>query len=59
MSFSNDEMDEIINDFITEASEGLDALDQKFIELEKKPGDTTLLNDIFRSIHTIHRRRPQ
>ncbi|MBI5826584.1 MAG: chemotaxis protein CheA [Deltaproteobacteria bacterium] len=53
MSFSNNEMDEIINDFITEASEGLDALDQKFIELEKKPGDTTLLNDIFRSIHTI------
>ncbi len=53
MSFSNNEMDEIINDFITEASEGLDILDQKFIELEKKPGDTTLLNDIFRSIHTI------
>src|SRR3972149_9552623 len=48
-----DEMDDIINDFITEATEGLDLLDQKFIELEKPPGDTALLNEIFRSIHTI------
>ncbi len=46
-------MDEIINDFITESNEGLESLNQKFVELEKKPGDTTLLNDIFRSIHTI------
>ncbi|MBI2413284.1 MAG: chemotaxis protein CheA [Deltaproteobacteria bacterium] len=46
-------MDDIINDFIAEASEGLEALDQKFVELEKNPGDTGLLNDIFRSIHTI------
>src|SRR3990170_2709098 len=48
-----DEMDDIINDFIAEASEGLELLDQKFIELEKTPGDTALLNEIFRSIHTI------
>lgn len=53
MSFSSNEMEDIINDFITEASESLDALDQKFVELEKKPDDTTLLNDIFRSVHTI------
>ncbi|HAO93655.1 MAG: hypothetical protein A2X99_06540 [Deltaproteobacteria bacterium GWB2_55_19] len=46
-------MDDIVNDFIAEASEGLESLDQKFIELEKNPGDTGLLNDIFRSIHTI------
>jgi len=53
VSFPMDEMDDIINDFITEATEGLDLLDQKFIELEKSPGDTALLNEIFRSIHTI------
>lgn len=53
MSFPSDEMDDIINDFIAEASEGLESLDQKFVELEKNPGDTGLLNDIFRSIHTI------
>ncbi len=49
----SNEMDDIVNDFISEAAEALDSLDQKFIELEKNPGDTTLLNDIFRSIHTI------
>lgn len=53
MSFSENEMDEIINDFIAESSESLITLDQKFIELEKSPGDTVLLNDIFRSIHTV------
>ena len=53
MSFSGIEMDEIVNDFITESSESLEALGQKFIELEKNPGSTGLLNDIFRSVHTI------
>lgn len=53
MSFENNEMDDIINDFLTEASESLEQLDQKFMDLEKQPNDTALLNDIFRSIHTI------
>ncbi len=53
MSFPSEEMDDIINDFLAEASESLEQLDQKFMELEKQPGDTALLNDIFRSIHTI------
>jgi two-component system chemotaxis sensor kinase CheA len=53
MSFPNEEMDDIINDFLAEASDSLEQLDQKFMDLEKKPDDTALLNDIFRSIHTI------
>ena len=53
MSFESNEMDDIINDFLTEASESLEQLDQKFMDLEKQPNDTALLNDIFRSIHTI------
>lgn len=53
MSFPTDEMDDIINDFLAESSESIEQLDQKFMELEKQPGDTALLNDIFRSIHTI------
>ncbi len=52
MAFSSNEMDEIINDFVTESTEALESLSQKFVELEKRPGDTTLLNDIFRSVHT-------
>ncbi len=47
------EMDDIINDFIVEAGETLDGLDRKFLALEKSPRDSTLLNDIFRSMHTI------
>lgn len=53
MSFPTDEMDDIINDFLAEASESLEQLDQKFMDLEKQPNDPALLNDIFRSIHTI------
>mgnify|MGYP001588623636 CR=1 FL=1 len=50
---SLNEMDDIINDFIVEAAETLDGLDRKFLALEKSPRDSTLLNDIFRSMHTI------
>lgn len=53
MGIVDNEMDEIINDFIAESSEALESLDQKFMDLEKNPSDTKLLNDIFRSVHTI------
>ncbi|MBI5969913.1 MAG: chemotaxis protein CheA [Deltaproteobacteria bacterium] len=53
MTFSSNEMDEIVGDFIVESSESLESLDQKFIGLEKNPRDSVLLNDIFRSVHTI------
>jgi two-component system chemotaxis sensor kinase CheA len=46
-------MDDIINDFIIESTESLELLDSKFVELEKNPDDDVLLNDIFRSVHTI------
>lgn len=48
-----DEMEEIINDFVTETEEVLDALDGKFVELESRGSDPDLINDIFRSVHTI------
>ncbi len=49
----NDEMDEIISEFITEAEESLDRIEPLFVELEQKGEDVDLLNDIFRSMHTI------
>jgi len=49
----NDEMDEIISEFITEAEESLDRIEPLFVELEQKGEDKDLLNDIFRSMHTI------
>jgi len=49
----NDEMEEIIQEFITEAEESLDKIEPRFVELEQKGQDTNLINDIFRSMHTI------
>ena len=49
----SDEMDEIIADFLTEAEEMLDKVDPLFVELEAKGEDSDILNNIFRSVHTI------
>jgi len=49
----NDEMEEIIQEFITEAEESLDKIEPRFVELEQKGQDASLINDIFRSMHTI------
>lgn len=49
----SDEMQEILNDFLTESGEMIDVLDQKFVELESQPGNTDLLNDIFRAMHSM------
>lgn len=46
-------MDDLLQDFLTEASELLSEVDNKLVELEKRPGDKQLLNDIFRGFHTI------
>jgi two-component system chemotaxis sensor kinase CheA len=49
----SDEMEEIISEFITEAEESLDKIEPLFVELEQKGEDADLLNEIFRSMHTI------
>jgi two-component system chemotaxis sensor kinase CheA len=49
----SDEMEEIISEFITEAEESLDKIEPLFVELERKGEDPDLLNEIFRSMHTI------
>jgi two-component system chemotaxis sensor kinase CheA len=46
-------MEEIIADFVTEAEESLEKIDPLFVELEAKGQDKDLLNEIFRSMHTI------
>ncbi len=53
-SLLNDpEMAEIFDGFIVETKEILEKLDLDLVELEKRPEDTELLNEIFRSFHTI------
>lgn len=46
-------MEDLLQDFLTEASELLSEVDNKLVELEKRPQDKGLLNDIFRGFHTI------
>ncbi|MCA9772787.1 MAG: chemotaxis protein CheA [Myxococcales bacterium] len=46
------EMAEIAQDFVIEATEGLDALDSKFVELEQN-ASPELLAELFRVMHTI------
>jgi two-component system chemotaxis sensor kinase CheA len=46
-------MEELLQDFLLEAGELLSQVDNKLVELEKRPEDRDLLNDIFRGFHTI------
>ncbi len=49
----NDEMQEILSDFLVESSEMLEALDQHFVKLEAEPNNADLLNEIFRCMHSM------
>ena len=44
---------DLLQDFLTEASDLLDGVDRKLVELENRPDDPPLLNEIFRGFHTI------
>ncbi len=46
-------MDELTREFLIESQEGLDRMERCLTDLETQPGDTGLLADIFRSVHTI------
>jgi len=45
--------DEILQDFLVEAAEILEGLNEQLVELESQPEDSELLNSIFRGFHTI------
>ena len=51
MSIDADE--EILQDFLIEASEILETLSEQLVELENNPEDKELLNAIFRGFHTV------
>ncbi len=46
-------MEELLSDFLMEAGEMLSDVDSKLMDLEKRPNDSNLLNEIFRGFHTI------
>ncbi len=49
----NDDMREIFNEFVVEASENLDKLEQDLLELENDPENEEILNSAFRAMHTL------
>ncbi len=51
MAFDVDE--EILQDFLVEAGEILELLQEQLVSLENNPDDTELLNAIFRGFHTV------
>ncbi|MBP7547312.1 MAG: chemotaxis protein CheA [Corallincola sp.] len=51
MAFDVDE--DILQDFLVEAGEILELLQEQLVELENKPHDRDLLNAIFRGFHTV------
>jgi two-component system chemotaxis sensor kinase CheA len=51
MSFDAD--DEILQDFLVEASEIVEQLGEQLVDLEQRPDDSDLLNAIFRGFHTV------
>lgn len=46
-------MEEILEEFLVESYENLDALDRDLVELEEDSGSSEILGRIFRTIHTI------
>ncbi|MBW8190786.1 chemotaxis protein CheA [Neiella marina] len=51
MSFDLDE--DILQDFLVEAAEILELLQEQLVDLENNPEDSDLLNAIFRGFHTV------
>lgn len=50
---SLDADDEILQDFLVEASEIVEQLGEQLVDLEQRPDDSDLLNAIFRGFHTV------
>ncbi|WP_211203742.1 chemotaxis protein CheA [Candidatus Accumulibacter phosphatis] len=46
-------MEDLLQDFLQEAGDLLSDVDNKLVDLERRPDDSRLLNDIFRGFHTI------
>jgi len=46
-------MDDLLSEFLTETSENLDVVDIELVKFEQNPNDKTVLDNIFRLVHTI------
>lgn len=46
-------MEELLKDFLLEAGDNLDRLDQELVRLEQSPADKKIIGNVFRALHTI------
>jgi two-component system chemotaxis sensor kinase CheA len=46
-------MDDLLREFLSETSEGLEVIDRDLVEIERNPSDREILARIFRVLHTI------
>ncbi|MDP6884190.1 MAG: Hpt domain-containing protein, partial [Rhodospirillales bacterium] len=46
-------MDDLLNEFLTEASENISVVDAELVKFEQHPTDAEILKNIFRLVHTI------
>mgnify|MGYP002136297655 CR=1 FL=1 len=46
-------MSEVLDQFVAESREGLELIGQRLLDVERDPGDTELINDLFRQVHTL------
>jgi two-component system chemotaxis sensor kinase CheA len=53
LTMAVDVNDEILQDFLIEAGEILEQLNEQLVDLEQRPDDYDLLNAVFRGFHTI------
>ncbi|MDQ6734046.1 MAG: chemotaxis protein CheA [Nitrospirota bacterium] len=49
----DDELKEILNEFLVETEEMIELLDQRFISLESDPTNREMLDEIFRAMHSM------
>src|SRR5919204_1772905 len=50
---NDDELNDVVREFLVESYENLDRLDQDLVSLETNPTSRQTLGSIFRTIHTI------
>ncbi|MDJ0931907.1 Hpt domain-containing protein [Breoghania sp.] len=46
-------MDDLLRGFLTETNESLDVVDVELVKFEQEPNNATILDNIFRLVHTI------
>jgi len=46
-------MDDLLREFLTETNESLDVVDVELVKFEQEPNNATILDNVFRLVHTI------